>query len=200
MKKLSDKLQGQMGLAEVTLRTTEESSFNEPRPLSAEEMKHAGMDGWAIDFIDGPTPVLSMLCGSRRLHRSAIAGQEINATQHKMIVEGEKLNQFVAGMSSYNISRRKEYGESAVSTTTKGIKPAVFWTDKPADTSAKREIEAKLAEYVSDFKALKEKIQPLRENIKELGAKGKEIEDEIVSILGFQQRDFADCLFLLGRP
>lgn len=62
-----------MGLAEVTIMNYSGTSLptleRQRSPMSAQELrqKHR-MDGWALDFLEGPEPVLNMLCHESRIH------------------------------------------------------------------------------------------------------------------------------------
>lgn len=62
-----------MGLAEVTIvnysGTTVPTLEHQRSPMPTQELrqKHR-MDGWALDFLEGPEPVLNMLCNESRIH------------------------------------------------------------------------------------------------------------------------------------
>lgn len=54
-------------LRDVTIRENSNAPIP-PRPVSSEEARGLGFDGFTIDFIDGPAPVISMLCQECRIH------------------------------------------------------------------------------------------------------------------------------------
>jgi chromosome segregation ATPase len=184
MKKLSDQFHGVMGLGDITVRQVEEkeSHSNDQKPLSQQDFQRAGMEGWAIDYIDGPTPVLDMLCGSGALNQCPIGLREPSDNQYKVLAENVYLRRFVTGTHSYNISRRKEYGPQAVSTISKSLQRAQYWTDQPVDVSARREIQEKIDSLVADFEKLREHVLPLRQKIKDLKEQVDAVKEEIKSI------------------
>ncbi|KAF4633023.1 hypothetical protein G7Y89_g5094 [Cudoniella acicularis] len=177
-KKLSDYLHGEMKFAEFPLRTSDSAGLDDPRPLSRQDLNRLGMDGWAIDFIDGPEAVLSMLCGSIQVHRTAISLRDITDDQYNGIVEAQQLNSFVAGSHSYKITRRKEYGPLAVSTSTRAVSPARYWVDQPVDTAAREEIQHKIVFLRAELEKLKTQITPIREKIKDLNSSASEAKAE----------------------
>lgn len=131
-------------------------------------MQRFGLSGWALDFIDGPEPVLSMLCDSKALNKSAISAQDITPEQYDAILQHGKLSQFVAGKNIYSVSRRREYGPQAVSTTTKSVTRAMYWVDGPVDTAARESIQQQINSLVEEHAALKLEITPLKQKLAEL--------------------------------
>ena len=63
--KLSDQLYRQMGLS-VTIRTCGNPLSMYRPPMDANAVRELGFDGFAIDFVEGPDPVLAMLCAEPR--------------------------------------------------------------------------------------------------------------------------------------
>jgi hypothetical protein len=181
MKKLTNQFYKVMGLGEVVVRTSEESLPQDPPLLSRQQMQQFGLDGWALDFIDGPEPVLAMLNGSGRLQRSAVALQDNNEVQYNMIIEDGSLVSWAAGKQLYQISRRREYGPDAQTTITKFVNAAKYWTDQPVDTSASREIQQRIDELDVEFDELKKQVLPVRKERDEKIEQLKDMEKEIVS-------------------
>jgi hypothetical protein len=180
--KLSDAFYGTLKLGDVTIRTATDSLSDYPSPrVGASDMQRFGFDGWALEFVDGPEPVLSMLCDKVRLHSTGIGLREISEDQHNMIVQGGVVNSWVVGRNNYRVSRRAEYGPGASSTSTKIITPARYWTDRPVDGSRRQEIEVKIQTLNGDFNTLKEQIQPIREKLKNLKDEFKNVIEELVS-------------------
>jgi len=140
-----------LGLSDVTLRQVSETlaDLNHP-PLSAQQTQQSGLQGWAIDYIDGPEPVLAMLCDSRKINACGITLTDISEQQHNMLVDGRVFG-WATSKHWYKVNRRAEYGPQATSTTSKAVRDPQFWTDAPVDSSAKREIEAKIEILKQDF-------------------------------------------------
>jgi hypothetical protein len=162
-KKLQNHVLGTMRLGDVAVRTVSQtlSELNQPT-LSPQELKQFGLEGWALQFIDGPEPVLAMLCGSKRIHASAVSLQEITEDQHRMLTNS-RCTSWVAGKSSNKVSRRAEYGSGASSTITNTVRPAKYWTDAPVDTSARREIEARISTLKQTFDELADQRNPIKD-------------------------------------
>lgn len=179
-KKLNDHLFGTMKLAEVTLRTSVGNLADYLPPASTEDLRRFGFDGWALDYIDGPEPVLAMLCDTVNIHRTGISLRDISEAQHNMIVQSN-INTFVVGRLHNSTVGRREYGAGAISTTTKNVKPARFWTEGPVDQSARREIEGRIAALRAEFDALKESVRPIRHRLGELRAEREGLMKEAVS-------------------
>ncbi|TVY35657.1 Structural maintenance of chromosomes protein [Lachnellula subtilissima] len=169
---LNEYLYGQMGYAQFPIKRSD--GLNENTSLSAEELQRLGFDGWALDFVDGPPAVLSML--SQKLNKAAIMAREISDRELDLITEGKRLNNFVAGSHTYNITRRAEFGPSAVSTRTSTVFPASHWTDQPIDTSGKLEIQSRIDSANVEFEALKVRMNAIK-------AKQRDLESRISELL-----------------
>lgn len=163
LKMLSDQIHGTMGLSDVTLRTSQDS-LSSARPLSPDDLKAYGMSGWAIDFLDGPNAVLSMLCSSRHLDKTAVTLSDISEAQYDKIISEGRLRNWVTSTHTYNVSVRAEYGPSARSTNTRRIRPAMVWVDQPVDTTAEEEILSRKSALDSEFEALKQENIAIKED------------------------------------
>jgi hypothetical protein len=179
-KKLQDQLLGTMGFAEMPIRKGDGSGLNERLSITAEEMQRFGLDGWALDFIDGPEAVLSMFA-SKKLNLAAVALRDASVEQLDAIEGHQQLSTFANLTRNYNISRRREYGPTAVSTRTSAVSPAKYWTDQPVDTSGKIEVQSRIDAMQIEFDGLKAQVQPIRREIEALAARTKELETELVS-------------------
>ncbi|KAK0668584.1 putative structural maintenance of chromosomes protein [Cercophora samala] len=176
-KKLSDQLYGAMGLS-VTVRTCFNSLDHYRPPVPKEQLSQYGLDGYVLDYLDGPAPVLAMLCGEKKLHQSALSLDEISDDQFEKIQKDELINYFAAGRKLYRIMRRREYGPGAVSTRVTELRKGRFWTDQPVDSSEKaelkrkiEEIEGRVTELAAKFKKLSEEHAALKTEVEELEKK-----------------------------
>jgi hypothetical protein len=154
-KKLSNQFYSEMGLS-VTIRScfTQYSAFKPPLPK--EELSNLGFDGYVSDYLDGPEPVLAMLCSERKMHASAVSIKDITDEQFDQIQRGEKLIQFAAGRQLYRITRRREYGPGAVSTRVTQFAKGRFWADQPVDGAEKTELQRKIEELTAQRATMKE--------------------------------------------
>lgn len=165
----------------VAIRTslTDLNSFRPPIPQ--EELKSLGLDGYALDFMDGPEPVLAMLCAEKKLHVNGVALKDVTEQQFQRISEGEKINSWATGTTSYRITRRREYGPGATSTISKNLQPGKWWTDEPVDTSAKASLLKRLEQCQAERMELKQEFEGLKSAITELVEKADAVQQECVS-------------------
>jgi hypothetical protein len=169
-KKLSDQLFRVMSLTlPVRSCATPLSSYRPP--ADGKEVASLGLDGFAIDFLEGPAPVLAMLCAEKRLHQSGVTLQDQDDAQYDALVNSGKIGQWAAGKQSFTVRRRREYGPQAMTTITKTIQPGYFWTSQPIDAQEKAELNRQLSEARSERNELK-----LEHN--ELQGKNRAIEDQ----------------------
>lgn len=178
--KLTKQIQDVMG-ASVTVRTMTSplSSFRSPMPKEA--LGQFGIDAYALDFLEGPEPVLAMLCSSARLHANGVALRGINDEQYDKIIQGEVINSWSAGDTLYKVARRREYGPGATSTTTRNINPGRFWTDQPVDMAERTELQRKLRECVGMIAELKGHFDQNQREMAEAKNEVEEIKTKIVS-------------------
>jgi structural maintenance of chromosomes protein 5 len=168
--KLCDQVYRHMRLADISIRCVSESLADVVgrRPaMSQEQMAQLGFDGWASDFIDGPEPVVAMLCLQARIHLTGIALNEINDSQYDMIISSP-IQTFVTARSYYRINTRREYGPGATSTTTRIVVPGTVWTNQPVDLNAKRELQEKIQGWADEFEAMREESKPLKAKAEDL--------------------------------
>ncbi|KAH7176560.1 hypothetical protein EDB81DRAFT_42794 [Dactylonectria macrodidyma] len=173
-KRLTDQFYREMSLS-VVIRTCAHPLNAFRSPVEADEAKALGLDGFAIDFLEGPDPVLAMLCAEKRLHQSGVSLADHNDAQYDRLVQGGKVNQWAAGRQSYSVRRRKEYGPQAMTTITKSIQPGRFWTSQPVDNQEKAELHRKLTHIRGEREVLKEELRKAQ-------AKSKAIEDQKAGI------------------
>lgn len=181
-KKLTDQFFTNMKLA-VTVRTVtaDLSSFRSPVPQ--ENLAAMGLDGYALGFVEGPEPVLAMLCSEKKLHLTGVALKDISEEQYQKINEDEVFNSFATGNTMYRITRRREYGPGATSTMSRAIRPGTYWTDGPLDTAAKNELEQRLQQCESEFDEMRRKNDEFKAKSTALREKAEEIKEAIVSCL-----------------
>ena len=153
-------------LADVHFQTSR-SGPTKNRLMSTEQLHQLGLDGWAIDKIEGPEQVLGMLCNAGRLDQTAIALKDINEAQYNAILQTQ-LSRVAAGGTQYSVFRRKEYGDQATSTSTKTFPPARILTDTPVDTTERRAVEDEIAQLEGRFQSLVPRVGPVREKLEQL--------------------------------
>ncbi|KAF2434889.1 structural maintenance of chromosome complex subunit SmcA [Tothia fuscella] len=180
-KLLQDRLMGDLRLTNIHTRNCQVSLGHFKSPMSPEELEECGLDGFAIDYLEGPEPVLSMLCDNRGLHRSAVSLRTGNDEQYERLKDSA-VQSWVAGKRSYKISRRREYGPDAVSTSVGQISDARFWTGQSVDRDAENSLNAKIREVETDLGAMQDRHEETKQEIKELDKLNEGIATEKASL------------------
>lgn len=177
-KKLTDQFFTKMKLA-VTVRTitADLSSFRSPVPQ--ESLAAMGLDGYALGFVEGPEPVLAMLCSEKKLHLTGVALSDISEEQYQKINDDEVFNSFATGNTMYRITRRREYGPGATSTMSRTIRPGTYWTDGPLDMAAKNELEQRLHHCATEFEEMRTTNEEFKAKSAALKDKEKEIQEAV---------------------
>lgn len=166
---LSDKLRNQLNLGRVTLRTPG-FELNDPRnkpPLDWDDMRQLGISSWALDHIEGPDPVLAMLCSEENIFATGVIDSECSDEQFR-VLENSKVSRWVTKKYTYHVKKRMDYGPIAKSTNVRNVRAARFWDVNAVDSTREN--------------SLREKIQELRGEIETLAldkARRKERADEL---------------------
>ncbi|KAI6252385.1 hypothetical protein MCOR07_009791 [Pyricularia oryzae] len=190
--KLSDIFFKEMNLS-VNIRTCTTPLQSFRPPLSNENLTRLGLDGFAIDFIDGPGPVLAMLCADKQLHKFAVGKRGVSDQQYERLIQPDGVGSFAAGEHYYKTTRRAEYGPQAVSTMTNAIRPGRFWTDQPVDAEEKNRLKQKLNEVMEELTALSDRKRELDTRTQALDSKHDEISQELRELRAAkseQQREY----------
>jgi hypothetical protein len=175
---ISQKLLGpEMGLHQISIRTVPRELAYYRNPLNREELKGLGFEGWALDYVQGPGPVLAMLCDSAQLHRAAYAPTQLTEEQHKA-VEQSPISTWIAGRYKYKIARRREYGQTSTRVTE--LTKARFFTDQPVDTEKKRELGDAKEEAKRELAELQERHKRVKDEQKEEKKKHDEAKTDMV--------------------
>ncbi|KHN98811.1 structural maintenance of chromosomes 5 smc5 [Metarhizium album ARSEF 1941] len=180
-KKLTNQLYRVLSLS-VVVRTCSSPLSAFQAPVDGAELTQLGLDGFAIDCLDGPEPVLAMLCAEKRLHMSGVALEDHNEQAYDRLINNGKINQWAAGRQTFTVRRRREYGPQAMTTITKNIPNGRFWTSQPVDMQEKKDLERRLAEVHSEKGILKEEHDKLKERLDGIEEKKKEITDKIAEL------------------
>ncbi|KIW09115.1 uncharacterized protein PV09_00059 [Verruconis gallopava] len=147
-------------------------------PMAKEALAEYGLDEFASDLLQGPEPVLSMLCDAVRLHRTGVSLHDSTEEQFERL-QNSPIQSWVAGKNSYRVNRRREYGPSAVSTVVSQVRPAQFWNSSGGgDVEAIRQAQRKLRDIEVDAAELQEELQPIRQKLNELKEQRESLEDE----------------------
>ncbi|KAJ5325836.1 uncharacterized protein N7506_008938 [Penicillium brevicompactum] len=173
-----------MKLHDISIRTCSLSLDRMSPPMPNDQIRQLGFDGWARDLLAGPDPVIAMLCSEKNLHATPIAFREISEDVFNRL-QDSSLSAWVTGKSSYNITRRREYGPCATSTRVRQIQPAKVWTSQPVDQSLKRSHQENIAQWNEQLTEISNKLETskntglkLREEMEQLAKETRAIERE----------------------
>ena len=150
-------------------------------PISQDEMSRLGFDGMAIDFLEGPDPVLAVLCEGLCLHRTGVALNEGQDQLHEMR-EKSAISSWVTKQSKYNIIRRQEYGEAGHSMQVRNVAPAKIWTRQAADNSAEGNFTKQIARWNAENDEVQQALEQLRTRVKSIHERMQEAEAEKVNL------------------
>ncbi len=181
-KKLQTQLYGVMKLGEITIQTVTSGIERFKPPVSEAEMQRYGFEGWAIDYISGPEPVLAMLCGECRLNRTGVVLRDISDAQFRAL-EDSPISSWVTGKQSYNIIRRREYGPGAVSTKVNILKRPRVWTAQAVDPRAKSDLQDNINGWSEEVNQWRQQASDIPQQLQELGRKHAELKTEKVTHL-----------------
>lgn len=186
-RKLIRVLREDLNLADISVRTSNYPLSAYQPPLDQHQMRNFGFEGFVRDFIDGPDPVVAMLCDTLKLHKTGVTLNDSvsNDQYNRLTAEDSPINTWVSGRTSYKVFRRREYGPSAVSTSANNVRPAQYWTNEAVNSNANQELQAKHDECKAKFdqhkarhEVLQQQIHDLSEQKKEIDARKKQLSDE----------------------
>lgn len=152
-------------LHDITIKTCSTPLSQLSPPMSNEELRALGFDGWASSYLAGPEPVIAMLCSENRLNHTPVMLRDISDEEYQRLESGS-LATWVSGRQTYQVIRRREYGPGATSTRVRQLRKARSWTDQPVDTNTTREIEAEIEKIKGE---LREVVAKAEENKAQLG-------------------------------
>lgn len=176
-----------LGLKDVNIRNIVKGLDSWQTPCDKEELRSYGLDDWALGCLQGPAPVLSMLCESNRLHKTAVSLEPLSNEQYHRVARPESgITTWIAGNEGYSITRRAEYGPGAESTSVTAVKAAKIWTDKATGDSGLeaelrsqwQQLKGELEEMKTEFQETKAKLQSSKEQLAEFETRRNEIQKE----------------------
>lgn len=147
-----------MGFHDITINTCTNPNAQYRTPVSDEEMKALGFDGWAKDFLTGPQPVVALFRSEKNLDQTPIRLGDITDEEYARLESG-LLSSWIAGKHAYQVIRRKEYGPSATSTRVRQVRPARVWTSQPVEESVKQELASNIEAWKQELSEVQEKIE-----------------------------------------
>lgn len=164
---------------DISIRVCSINSLDQFRPpMPQEQLRQLGLDGWAIDFIDGPATVIAMLCSEKSLHQNGVGMHDITDAQYHAIAR-TGMKSFAAGGTSYRLINRAEYGEAGKATAAKAVRNPQIWTDKPVDGGLKDGLQRRINEMKGENAELHQAIDQLKKTALKVQEDLGELEPEI---------------------
>ncbi|ODQ64603.1 P-loop containing nucleoside triphosphate hydrolase protein, partial [Nadsonia fulvescens var. elongata DSM 6958] len=163
------------------------------KPTSNDSINSLGFDGYIVDTLTGPEPVLNMLCHKAFLHMTPFALRELTRNQQarleSALTDGTipLIKKYFVGDNQV-LNVRSKYGKKNISTNSSVVwnnHASIFAIDKVDDSKiaqvqreleeatskcnqckdALKEIQQKSIEYKRDISSAKKKRQQIYENI-----------------------------------
>lgn len=180
VKKLSEQLLGPLNLSDISIRgVTDTNMAHFQPPVNEEEMRALGFEGWAIDFMSGPDAVLAMICNEKNFHKTGVVLKELTENEYE-IIRNSKVSSWVTRSSVYQVTRRKEYGSDAQSTSVRPVQAAKYWTSQPVNVSAENDLRDNLEGWRSELEELTRQRENASGSMQEYKAQIARLQEEKV--------------------
>ena len=176
---LADILHDELRLDQVNIRQSSRSLDSFRPPMSAAERDQYGLDGWMLDLLEGPEPVLAMLCDNRAIHATAFASRELtNASLDALKGPRSPISSWVTPTQTFRVARRREYGDNAVSVRTSALKRAQFFTETSTSNTEDPELEGRVASAQQAIEELTEQKRTLQMEDRSKAERRQEVQHE----------------------
>lgn len=117
-----------------------------PPPMTQEEMRDIGFDGYAIDFVDCPPAMRSYLTRDCQFHRTPIALQpnRVDPARAMEAVSRTGGGSYILG-GILNMVTRSQYGRRLPQNLTRDVRPARTLVGPVVDPAARQNVEQRIA-------------------------------------------------------
>ncbi|KAG8991499.1 Structural maintenance of chromosomes protein 5, partial [Tulasnella sp. 427] len=125
-----------------------------PPPMSTEQMRSLGFDGYAIDFVTAPPALMWFLKKDVNLHRTAIGldPSKINEAEAIKAVTPSGQANFIAGRTAYRVSRSR-YGRQLSQTSSFAVGKAQTLLFDAIDNQAQQNLDARIQQHEQTLQA-----------------------------------------------
>ncbi|RMY01698.1 hypothetical protein D0867_11299 [Hortaea werneckii] len=112
-------------------------------PLPQQQLRQTyGLQHYITDLIEGPDAVISMLCDNRNIHQQAYTPEKLSVGQVNALKQADSpIASWITANETYQITRRKEYGDKASSTRMARLRDAKLFADSSTTTVQQLEDE-----------------------------------------------------------
>jgi len=172
----------ELKLTDISIRIANKSldhwrDIRRSKVMTDEQTREFEIDGWALDYVTGPEPVLSMLCADAQLHSTPVMKRDCDDNKYNKLAHTD-LSKWIAGNNIYTITRRKEY--NAQSAGVKSMTAAKWWTTHAVDTSIEADLRDSIGGWQNEVQELKRQLQADKATQSELVNRRQDTEDEKV--------------------
>jgi structural maintenance of chromosomes protein 5 len=181
-KLLQQKLNVEMGRHDVRLRTcshTDHTRF--PRPIPDADLASYGFNGYLIDQLEGPGPVLAMLCIEKFIHQIPVTSGRLSDDQERALQDTE-VKGYISAQSSHKFTGRAEFGKDGRINTAKPLAPPKVWTTQSVDMGRKAAISRELSEVMGELQIITREHKDCQDKISEIDQKIKKLKEEIAKM------------------
>lgn len=162
---------------QITPRDLEE--LNAPRVTDFDNLTKAGFQGWAIDFIEAPNPVLAF-CKTCKLAETAVSLDTANIDEASKHGVTKFISKEGGMMVKTDISFSK-YGNKAAQQTTNTIRAGLFWGEN-VDRAAIKRAEDEIAKLMTEQRKREEKIHALASEKKSRVGKREAVKNDLKEV------------------
>lgn len=176
-KMLQDTVYTKMRLTHVNIRCCLQPLAHFSPPCSNEQMRSFGFDAWAYELIDGPDPVIAMLCDNRNIHEWAVTRNDLSNQQLIALQQdGSPIKSWVTAKDTWQVVHRREYNAS--STRTLAIRQARFFADAPIGHHEDELIGRRITDAERVMTELREQMMVLKERLKDVKDRSNDLNNE----------------------
>jgi len=118
-----------------------------------------------------------MLCDNRNIHAIGVAFQDLSGDQYDALTRSP-ISSFATPKETFQITRRREYGDAGTSTRARAIRPARLFTDLAVDTGLERTLKAQIAELQHEMEELSQQVKRHRQYNQKYGEERQTLKNE----------------------
>ncbi|KAK5115433.1 hypothetical protein LTR85_009893 [Meristemomyces frigidus] len=165
-----------MRLKDVNIRSVNNAldSFRPNCPV--ERLQSFGLESYILQLMEGPEPVLAMLCDNRNIHQTAFTSRNLPAERVEALKQpNSPITSWITPTESYTVARRREYGDKASSTRVQTLSVAKIFLESPAAHQEDAELDQRIVDAKRTISQLKGEYQDLKREGGDLAAQRKQV-------------------------
>ncbi|CDR42417.1 CYFA0S09e03136g1_1 [Cyberlindnera fabianii] len=156
------------------------------KKLSTQQLNELGFEGYLVDFVKGPAPVIQMLCDTVFLHDVPVSRRPLSEAQIERLskpINGHLLfKKFFSGDVQYTLSQ-SEYGSRNVMSRSQNVdNKNQYFTGTGVSDDVKQQLhtqiknqEREIEEYKTEIESLREKRNARDQEIAAIEARANEV-------------------------